>query len=65
MLKKEVLFFKDKEVPIKLILDTNKFLPEFDLKEGVDSCMGGIFFHTKLGRIICSNSLDDRLQLVY
>jgi len=27
--------------------------------------MGGILMHAKKGRIVCSNTLDDRLQLCY
>jgi hypothetical protein len=27
--------------------------------------MGGIILHAKRGRIVCSNTLDERLQLVY
>jgi vacuolar-type H+-ATPase subunit E/Vma4 len=51
-------------VPCKVILD-DKHLPEFDDNEGADSCMGGIILHCKKGRIVCSNTLDDRLTLVY
>jgi len=65
LMKKEVKIFKDKEVPIKVNVDDTKFLPEFTETEGVDSCMGGIVLHTRKGRIVCSNTLDDRLQLVY
>ena len=27
--------------------------------------MGGILMHSRRGRIVCSNTLDERLQLVY
>jgi hypothetical protein len=27
--------------------------------------MGGILMHARRGRIVCSNTLDERLQLVY
>lgn len=65
LMKKEVKVFKDREVPIKINIDENKFLPEFDENEGAESCMGGIILHTRKGRIVCANTLDDRLQLVY
>jgi len=65
LLKKEVVFFADKEVPLKMVLDKDRFLPEFDDNEGVEWCMGGVVLHAKKGRIVCSNTLDDRLQLVY
>ena len=34
LMKKEVKIFKDKEVPIKVNIDDNKFLPEYTESEG-------------------------------
>lgn len=65
LMKKEVKVFKDREVPCKVELDHVKFLPEYNEQEGVDSCMGGFICHARKGRIVCSNTLDDRLQLCY
>lgn len=65
LMKKEVKAFKDRDVPIKVVLDQGKHLPEYDENEGAESCMGGLVLHCKKGRIVCSNTLDDRLQLVY
>jgi len=65
LMKREVLLFKDRDVPLKLNLETEKFLPEYDETEGAASCMGGIMLHARKGRIVCSNTLDERLQLVY
>ena len=65
LMKKEVKLFQDRDVPLKLHLETTKFLPEFEDNEGAESCMGGIMLHAKKGRIVCSNTLDERLQLVY
>ena len=66
LMKKEVKYFKDREVPLKLILDDNKFLAEYEANNVKgDSCLGGLLLHAKKGRIVCSNTLDDRLQLVY
>jgi V-type H+-transporting ATPase subunit E len=64
LLKSEVKFFKDKEVPLKLVIESTKFLAEYDDTEGAESCMGGIVLHARKGRIVCSNTLDERLQLV-
>lgn len=64
LMKSEVKFFKDKDVPIKLVIETTKFLAEYDDTEGAESCMGGIVLHARKGRIVCSNTLDERLQLV-
>lgn len=58
LMKKEVKYFANKEVPIEVHLDEGRFLPEFDEKEGPESCMGGVVMHTKKGRIVCSNTLD-------
>ena len=67
LLKAEVKAYKNKEVAINLILDQNRFLPEFNeaSEQTTDSCMGGILMHARRGRIVCSNTLDERLQLVY
>ena len=65
LMKREVKIFKDREVPLKLILEDSKFLSEFNDTEGADSCMGGIMMHARKGRIVCTNTLDERLQLVY
>lgn len=65
LMKKEVALFKDRDVPLKLVLDEKKFLAEYDETEGAESCMGGILLHARKGRIVCSNTLDERLQLVY
>lgn len=65
LMKKEVRLFKDRDVPAKVNIDEGKFLPEFNDEEGQESCMGGIIIHCRKGRIVCSNTLDDRLQLVY
>lgn len=64
LMKSEVKFFHDKDVPIKLVIETTKFLPEYDDTEGAESCMGGIVLHARKGRIVCTNTLDERLQLV-
>ena len=64
-MKQEVNFFKDKEVPIKIVIQNTRFLAEYDDTEGAESCMGGIVLHARKGRIVCSNTIDERLQLVY
>jgi vacuolar-type H+-ATPase subunit E/Vma4 len=50
---------------LKLVVDKDRFLPEYDDSEGAESCMGGVVLHAKKGRIVCSNTLDERLLLVY
>ena len=67
LIKSEVKAYRDKEIQLNLILDEGKYLPEFNehSESTTDSCMGGIIMHAKRGRIVCSNTLDERLQLVY
>lgn len=64
LMKKEVKIFANRDVPAKVNLD-DKYLPEYDETEGAESCLGGVVLHCRKGRIVCSNTLDDRLQLVY
>ena len=61
LMKKEVKLFKDRDVPLKLIIEQTKFLPDYDSTEGADSCMGGVMLHARKGRIVCSNTIDERL----
>ncbi len=67
LIKNEVKSFKNKDVALTLVLDNKKFLPEFNEQSDnpTESCMGGILMHARQGRIVCSNTLDERLQLVY
>ena len=65
IMKREVKAFSNREVPCNLLIDTQRYLPEYDAKEGADSCMGGIVMHCRKGRIVCSNTLDERLLLCY
>jgi V-type H+-transporting ATPase subunit E len=65
LMSTEVKVFKGKDVPCKITVESNKHLPEYDETDGAQSCMGGIMLHAKKGRIVCSNTIDERLQLVY
>jgi vacuolar-type H+-ATPase subunit E/Vma4 len=60
-MQREVKFFKGREVPCKVEIDTGRYLPEYDENEAVESVMGGLVLHAKKGRIVCSNTFDDRL----
>jgi vacuolar-type H+-ATPase subunit E/Vma4 len=44
-----------------LVVEKDRFLPEYNETEGAESCMGGIVLHAKKGRIVCSNTIDERL----
>ena len=65
IMQREVEAFKGKDLPCKVLIDEKKSLPEYDSREGVESCIGGIVLHCRKGRIVCSNTLDERLQLCY
>lgn len=65
IMKKEVKAFREREVPCKVTIDKNKYLPEYDENEKTESCLGGIVLHCRKGRIVCANTLDERLQLCY
>ena len=67
IMKAEVKAYQNKEVVINLVLDSNRYLPEFNEASDLptESCMGGILMHARRGRIVCSNTLDERLKLVY
>ncbi len=65
-MKEEVKSLKGRDVPITIVIDELKFLPEFNEKSDnpSDSCLGGILMHSRKGRIVCSNTLDERLTLI-
>jgi V-type H+-transporting ATPase subunit E len=68
LMKKYAAKYQNKEVKCKVIVDQGKYLKEFDPKNAennLESCMGGVILHSQKGRIVCSNTLDERLQLVY
>lgn len=73
MLAKEVLeparksytaLFQE-EAPV-LTLDQSSFLPPPPTaNEELDSCNGGLTLASTDGRILCSNTVDDRIQIAY
>lgn len=65
IMKREVKLFRDRDVPCKVVFDSSRYLPEYTETEGVDSCMGGVVLHARKGRIVCSNTIDERMSLCY
>jgi vacuolar-type H+-ATPase subunit E/Vma4 len=65
MMESQVKALKGKKIPCKIIVDTSKYLPEYSAVEGEESCLGGIKFFARKGRIVCSNTVEERLKLVY
>ena len=67
IMKEQVKMLQGQEPPIEVLIDTSFYLPEYN-PEGsgkVGSCVGGIRLHARGGRIVCSNTLDERLELCY
>lgn len=57
--------FPDEEVPT-MTLDTQNFLPPpHSGDDEIESCSGGVLLASVDGRIICSNTLDERIKIAY
>ena len=64
----QVKMLAGQEPPCELKIDENAWLPEYNETEGAkidSSCVGGVRLHARGGRIVCSNPLDERLELCY
>jgi V-type H+-transporting ATPase subunit E len=64
-MKEEVKAIKGQDFPCKVTIDKHRYLPEYFENEATESCMGGIVLHVRKGKIVCANTLDERLALVY
>ena len=63
----EVVRFKGKsadEIPCKIIIDTSKYLDSIEDNEQ-SGCLGGFKLFAKKGRIVCSQTIDDRIDLCF
>ena len=65
LMSTQVKAFKGKDVPCRVEIDDSKYLSVYNEQEGAESCMGGLILHARKGRIVCANTLDDRLALCY
>lgn len=54
-----------KDIPCSVTIDDGNFLPEWNEKDQKNSCLGGFVIYCKKNRIVCSQTLDDRMALVY
>jgi len=66
MIINEVLRFKGKsadDIPCTIIIDT-KYLESIDDNE-VTGSLGGFKLFAKKGRIVCSQTIDDRIDLCF
>ena len=60
----EVKMLKGREPPITVNINEKAYLPEFnedEINNKQASCIGGIKMSARRDRIVCSNTLDDRL----
>ena len=49
----------------KVEIDRTNFLPEWNPATPQNSCLGGFEIYAKKNRIVCSQTLDDRMALVF
>ena len=65
LMKENVLMLKGNEPPLNIEIDDKHYLPEYDAENPGKSCLGGIKVHARKGRIVLSNTLDDRIRMAY
>ena len=66
LMLEQVVAFKDKtDIPCRVTIDEANFLPEWNESDQKNSCLGGFVMYAKKNRIVCSQTLDDRMALVY
>lgn len=63
---REVVALQGKDnIPCKVTIDKKNFLPEWNADDAKNSCLGGFVIYAKKNRIVCSQTLDDRMGLIY
>jgi len=53
------------DIPCKVKVDKEHFLPEWNEADQANSCLGGFVMYCKKNRITCSQTLDDRIAMTY
>ena len=57
---------EDKEtIPCEVLIDERNFLPAYNEDPDADSCLGGFEIYANNNRTVCSQTLDDRMALVF
>ena len=64
MMKEQCAMLKGNEPPLNLSIDERHWLPEY-VEGDSSSCIGGIKCHARNGRIVVSNTIEDRLDLCF
>ena len=66
MMLKEVKALTGKsDIPCRVEIDERNFLPEWNEQDPENSCLGGFVIYARENRIVCSQTLDDRMELVF
>ena len=53
------------DIPCVVTVDQEHFLPEFNEQDPTNSCLGGFVMYARKNRIVCSQTLDDRLAMTF
>ena len=53
------------DIPCTVTIDENNRLPEYNESDASNSCLGGFVMYCRKNRIVCSCTLDDRIDMVY
>ena len=53
------------DIPCNVTIDPKHHLPEYNEDNPTNSCLGGFVMYAKKNRIVCSQTLDDRLAMTY
>ena len=53
------------DIPCNVTIDPKNHLPEYNEDNPTNSCLGGFVMYAKKNRIVCSQTLDDRLAMTY
>ncbi len=65
MLSQVVALEGKDDIPCAVTIDSDKFLPEFNESDPTNSCLGGFVMYARKNRIVCSQTLDDRLKMTF
>jgi hypothetical protein len=65
MLKEVAALTGKTTIPCIVLVDEKNFLPEWNPQDKNNSCLGGFMIFAKKNKIVCSQTLDDRMGLVF
>ena len=53
------------DIPCTVNIDSENRLPEYNESDPTNSCLGGFVMYCRKNRIVCSCTLDDRVNMAY